>query len=151
VKPAIREQTANDTEKERWSEISQFDTGADTPTRQEFKDEADTSIMLQKFGVLPGATSRPLVWGGEEDFDMDLQTATEAVRALRHADMRVPPELKDKYPTWRHLLNGVETGEYQQDLKNLADKKATTGNKPNKKSGEKGEPDEAEGVTPIPD
>lgn len=93
-------------------------------TRQEFKDEADLNILLARFGV--NAQARPMTWGQEIDWNTDLQQALHAISEARQAQYNVPPELLAKYPTWRHVLNGAETGEYADDLQNLAKQKADT-------------------------
>lgn len=117
---AIRSQ-ADDLQDEI-SDATGLDTGTETLTRQEFKDEADLNILLSRFGA--NAMSRQPEWGGETDFTLDLQGALAAIAQAKEADLQVPPELREKYPTWRDVLNGAETGEYQTDLKMLAQVKA---------------------------
>lgn len=92
-------------------------------TRQEFKDESDLNILLARFGV-QNAQQRPMTWGQEIDWNTDLQQAIEAIKQARQAQLNVPAELAAKYPTWRHVLNGAETGEYADDLQKLAKDKA---------------------------
>lgn len=105
------------------SDATGIDTGTETPTRQEFKDEADINNILTRFGV---AQQRPLRYGDEIDYSTDLQDALHALDQVQGInDTVVPPELKEKYgDDWRKLLNAVESGEYQHDLEDLARAKA---------------------------
>lgn len=76
--------------------------------RQEFKDEADLNILLKRFGV-GGAMQRPLSWG-QADYDLDLQRAIGAVEDAKRAHRAMPEELRKIYPTWRDMLNAIESG-----------------------------------------
>ena len=100
-----------------------FDTGTESFTRQEFKDEADLNILLGRFGVNQQVRQDPRFM--EIDYNLDLQSALAAVDAARRANYDVPQELRAKYPDWRTVLNGAESGEYQKDLQELADRKKT--------------------------
>lgn len=117
----LAERTQDDNLQDQYSQLTGLDfTGTETLTRQEFKDEADLNILLSRYGV---AQMRPVQYGKEVDYTVDLQTAISALEAANAATFDVPEELRDKYPTWRHVLNGAESGEYHQDLLNLAEKK----------------------------
>lgn len=102
------------------SDASGLDTGTDTLTRQEFKDEADINVILNRFGV---AQVRPLRYGDEIDYSIDLQDAMHALSAVEGLPAIVPEELQGKYPDWRSILNATESGQYQKDLGDLAAKK----------------------------
>lgn len=117
----LAERTQDDNLQDQYSQLTGLDfTGTESLTRQEFKDEADLNILLARYGV---AQVRPMEYGKDVDYSLDLQSALNALDAASAAQFDVPPELRDKYPTWRHVLNGAESGEYQQDLLNLAAKK----------------------------
>lgn len=100
--------TQHDDLQDKISDASGIDcsTEPDT-TRQEFKDEADTNVLLKRFGV--GIPLKPVVYG-ETHFDIDLQQALEAVNQARTAYRGLPPELKRIYPSWQTLLNAIESG-----------------------------------------
>ena len=100
-----------------------YDTGSESLTRQEFKDEADLNILLGRFGVNQQVRQDPRFM--EVDYDLDLQTAIAAVESARRANYNVPEELRTKYPDWRAVLDGAESGQYQKDLQELADRKKT--------------------------
>lgn len=126
------ERTQHDGMGDKYSAMTATDfTGTDSLARQEFKDEADTNIMLTRFGVIP---QRPIQYGTTVDYQLDLQTALGVLAEVETATFNVPTELQVKYPDWRTLLNAVETGEYENDLNQLAEQKAkesNTENKPN--------------------
>lgn len=92
-------------------------------TRQEFKDEANLNILLARFGV--NQQVRQNANFTEVDYNLDLQTALGAIDAARRANMKVPEELRAKYPNWLAVLEGAETGEYGKDLQDLATRKET--------------------------
>lgn len=81
--------------------------------RQEFALEADINYLVDRF--TPGAPQRQLIYG-ETDYTMDLQQAFGAIQVARHMHSRLPPELREQYPTWQALLNAVETGEFKTEL-----------------------------------
>lgn len=116
------ERTQYDTMQDHYSALTATDTGTEQITRQEFRDDADINNILNRMGV--NAPQRPLKYGEEIDYTLDLQTALEALDAVKVAEFDVPPELRNRYPTWREVLNGVESGQYQHDLSDLAAKKA---------------------------
>ncbi|QCQ85065.1 internal scaffolding protein [Blackfly microvirus SF02] len=111
-----------DCDREAVSLATGTDTGPESLTRQEFADEADLNVLLARFGV--NTPVRPMIYGGEVDYQLDLQQAFAAIESARRANMAVPDELRQKYPDWRKVLNGAESGEYQRDLKELSDRRA---------------------------
>lgn len=117
------ERTQVDGLEDEYSLLTGTDTGTDTATRQEMKDESDINILLARFGVNTPIRGG-LDYGAEIDYNMDLQQALGAIESARRANTAVPEELREKYPTWREVLNGAETGEYQKDLQTLATDKA---------------------------
>lgn len=108
--------TQNDGEQRAYSLLARIDTGPDTPTRQEFAEEADINNILMKYGAAP---QRPFEGDKEIDYNLDLQQAYEALEQVSKTNFNVPAELRQKYPTWRHVLTAVETGQYEYDLKAL--------------------------------
>lgn len=118
MQPAIRDQNETHQERERGAETSVIDCSGDRdPARQEAKDDTDINIILDKFGV--GAfTDRKPTWT-ETDFNMDLQQAMASVDQLQQAHSNLPPELRDKYPTWQHMINAAESGELKKDFNEL--------------------------------
>lgn len=102
-----------------YSDLSGIDTGPDTPTRQEFKDEADINYILRNYGALP---TQKTDWGAH-DYTLDLQQAIHAMEEASAAATMVPDELKSKYPTLMHVMNGTQNGEYEKDLYALSQRK----------------------------
>lgn len=120
--PAVR--TPVDGLQDLYSQEAGQDVGTDTPTRQEFKDEADINILLARFGVTT-EQQRPMTWGQEIDYNIDLQGALALIAQARSVEAQIPPELRSKYPTWRHMVNGIESGMYGDDIAALrAEQKA---------------------------
>lgn len=77
-------------------------------TRQEFAEETDINKILKKFG---GAfDSRPVSYG-EYDFDVDLQEGIASIRAAQASWLRLPAEIRRRYPSWPQFLAAVEAGE----------------------------------------
>lgn len=58
--------------------------GGPSKTRQEFKDETDTNLLLKRFGVIPKHSGPGL---GMVDFTIDLQTAMSAIESVQLAHM----------------------------------------------------------------
>lgn len=116
-KPVPRTQV--DDLQDLYSDEAQLHTGTDSLTRQEFKDEADINKLLSRFGI--GAPARPLTWG-EIDYDTQLQEALHAIAAAREAHANLPAEAIAKYPNWVSLLQAIETGQLEIDLKNITSK-----------------------------
>lgn len=86
-------------------------------TRQEFKTDADINTLYAKFNI--DELKRPVNWGGEIDYTIDLQTSLTAVAESKQAYNRLHPSLRDIYPTWREFLNGMEDGSLAKELKKL--------------------------------
>lgn len=76
--------------------------------RQEFKQETETSYILQRFGA--GQAFGPLP-SGEVDYDLDLQRAFALIRESRDAWRRLPPEAQ-RFGSWQKLQEAIEAGEY---------------------------------------
>lgn len=88
-------------------------------TRQEFAAEADVNTILKRYGM----PQRGQQTFGVRDDRIDLQSALYALEAAKEAQLGVPEELRRKYPTWRHVLAACETGNYQQDLSALEERR----------------------------
>lgn len=89
-------------------------------TRQEYRDEADINVMLHRYGV--NTPTRPPNYG-EVDYTMDLQQAMIAVENAKIAHRQLPVELRQKYPTWREMLNATESGRLRMDLDQIEDER----------------------------
>lgn len=104
----------SDDDQQRHSDAAAIDFTDDPgKTRQEFKDEADTNILLKRFGV--GIPQKQVTYG-ETDFNIDLQTALEAVAIAKKAYKDLPADLRKQYPSWQTLLNHIESGKLTLDL-----------------------------------
>lgn len=79
--------------------------------RQEYKDEADINKLLYRYGVGLVAGQRQPTWGQEIDYEMDLQTALTSIAQAKQAWAGLDPELQKAYPSWRELLNALESGQ----------------------------------------
>lgn len=110
--PAIRTQV--DGLDEEYSIETALDC-SDMPdtTRQEFKDETDVNKILGRYGV--NAPMRPVQYG-ESNFDLDLQTALQAIYTAQDAVRNLPPDLAAKYPTWTSFMEAAYSGKLRQDL-----------------------------------
>lgn len=98
-----------------YSQLTAVDTdGWDDLARQEFKAESDITVMLSKFGVL--TPQRPIQFGGEVDYTIDLQQALAAVGEAKRVWERMPDDVKDAYPSWQALLNAANSGELRIHL-----------------------------------
>lgn len=110
--PAERTQT--DGEQDLYSLAAGLDLSEEKViTRQEYKDDADINKLLAKYGV--GIPQR-LPGYGEADFNIDLQQAFNAIQTAQRVWAEMPADLKDKYPSWQHLLNNIRSGELEIDL-----------------------------------
>lgn len=118
--PAIRTQI-DGLEDEASMETGISFEGTEAITRQEFRDEADINIILSRFGAAQQRTDGIYT---DTDYTLDLQQAFAAVEAAQKANLNVPPELRDKYPSWKEVLTGAESGEYERDLILLEEHKA---------------------------
>lgn len=97
-------------------------TNSKDMTRQEFKEDADINVLLSRFGV--NHQQRTLTYG-EIDFNIDLQSATHAVRDAKAAHSRMSPEIQALYPTWQRFVTGIANGKVADDIARLdADKAA---------------------------
>lgn len=83
---------------------------AESPTRQELKDDADINVMIKRFGGIPD-TGRRIQFGEQMSFDLDLMTAFEALANAKSSFDDLPAELRAKYPTITRLMEAVERGE----------------------------------------
>lgn len=81
---------------------------AEDRTRQEFRDETDVNLLLQRYGA---AIPQKPVQYGEVDFDLDLHTAYGAFQRVREGFNSLVPMLRDKYPTLDELVAAIATGE----------------------------------------
>lgn len=90
-------------------------------TRQEFKEDTDINTILARFGV--NTQVRNDMVFTETDYTVDLQAAHDLMQNAKQVNTGVPPELRDKYPNWLALMSGIERGEYQNDLRELAEKR----------------------------
>lgn len=96
-----------------WSEATGISfQGTPVLTRQEYAEEADVNILLNRFGV--NTPLREMQWGAEIDDRLDLQQALYAIDQAKQ--IKVPDELRAQFPTWQHVLNGAESGAYQHAL-----------------------------------
>lgn len=66
-------------------------TAEEDKARQEFKQEADVSFLMRKYGALPPITEFPQ---GVVDFDVDLLTARIAVQEARDGYGRLPADFR---------------------------------------------------------
>lgn len=76
--------------------------------RQEFKAEADTSTILQRYGA--GATF-PMPQSGVVDYTGEFREVADAAAAARQAFERLPIKLRRGYSSWQEFLRGVAAGE----------------------------------------
>lgn len=107
--PAVRTQA--DGEQDLFSAASVLDCAAEgnlDTARQEFKQEADINVLLQRFGI--NAPQKQVTFQ-DVDFDLDLQTALAAIATARAVHRSLPPELRADFPTWQALLTAVDRGE----------------------------------------
>lgn len=88
-------------------------------TRQEFKDEADINKLLNRFGV---HSLRPVSYG-DYDYDVDLQTALDAIEKAERGYDRLPPELKEKYPNWDAVILALADGAKTTEIRELLEGK----------------------------
>lgn len=82
---------------------------AEDRTRQEFKAEVEIETILRRYGAQAGPPMAS--FGGEVDFDFDLQDALNAHRSARAEYMRAPEELRKMYKTYGAFVRAVERGE----------------------------------------
>lgn len=89
--------------------------------RQEFRAECDIRTILKRFGV---PVSTKAAEYGVQDDRITLQSALNALHEAQGLMQAVPEELRYKYPTWRHVLQATESGDYQKDLDALDARRA---------------------------
>ena len=80
----------------------------DDKTRQEFRDESDIHYLVNRYGGID-AHQRPVSFG-EVDFDVDLLSAHEVVRAARTQYENLPPHIREKFPDMLSVIRAHETG-----------------------------------------
>lgn len=100
-------------------------TGDRDMARQEFKDEADVTKILARFGV--GTPQRQTIYE-EVDYTLDLQNALEAARAAETAWRRMPNNFREKFNSPTAMINAVATGKLVIDLSPKEDKGETPEN-----------------------
>lgn len=104
--PAIR--TQQDGLGDIYSVNGGIDASQGDVARQEFKADADINLMLAKFGVF---APQKQVYFGDVDYGIDLQQALAAIADAKQAWQVMPPEIKKEFPTWKELLNALESGQ----------------------------------------
>lgn len=83
--------------------------------RQEFKDDADINILLDRFGVETMVRQVTQDNFTTVDFDIDLLQAMDAIGAAKSAFGKLHPEIQEKYPTWQDVLTAIDAGELTMD------------------------------------
>lgn len=111
--PAIRTQVDDQFEEYSNAIVTACPPGEDR-ARQEDKASTDIRNIMSRFE--PHAPARVAQWGRDIDYGVDLQTALESASAAQRAHLKISPELREKYPTWQSLLNGLVSGEFKLDL-----------------------------------
>lgn len=110
------ERTQADDLQEDYSIMSALDCGdSQDMTRQEFKDDADTNKLLNRFGV--GLPQRQAEYGQEINFDLDLQTALDTMNKARLAYRELPAEIRKQYPSWQRIVAAINSGTLTLDIK----------------------------------
>lgn len=114
MKPAIRTQV--DEKQRDYSRAASLDC-SDLPdtARQEFREEADANKLLARYGINVPVQRTPSF--GDADFDLDLHSAFIAVDRAEHAFTSLPTPLRQKYKTTGRLLDAMNTGELEADLR----------------------------------
>lgn len=121
-KPAARTQI--DGRQNEFSAAAALDCAVDgnvDTARQEHLAETDINRLMKRYGVgspLAGAAGPPQYT--TTDYDIDLQQAMGAISIAQRTWNRLPASLKEHYPDWQSLLNGVYTGSLKIDLAGLA-------------------------------
>lgn len=119
---AIRTQV--DDKGDEYSLLTAIDfTGSKLITRQEGKEDADVNNLLRRYGI--GIPLREGLRYGEMDYTIDLQQAHQSISNAESFWLKLPPELKTKYPTWEHLLRAAGTEQLKADLLALNKKEPT--------------------------
>lgn len=113
-KPVQR--TQDDEMQDEYSHASGLDSKAEglpDTTVQEYKDDNNPNRVLRQFGAIPN--NRPLVYG-EQDFNVNLQSAYHAIREAREAYSRLPQKIRDVYPL-DEIHRHIGTPEFAQAVK----------------------------------
>lgn len=119
--PAIRTQADDLGQEYSMDTALDFSESIDM-ARQEFKNDADINVLLGRFGV---NTPQRQTTYGEVDFGMDLQQAIGAIDAARRMHRKLPLSLRERYPTWQSVLNGLNDGTLRLDLEEESDTRTT--------------------------
>lgn len=121
MQPATRVQgKLDDDARDKASLADGIDTGSERIARDEFQDDANLHKIMQKFGK--GGPMPPLRADGTYgfiDYGLDLQAAHQAIEDIQTAHLNLPDSLREKYPTWQHMLSASERGELGDQLKAL--------------------------------
>jgi len=80
-------------------------------TRQEFAEEANINTLLARYGVQNARTPQY----GDVDYDVGFTEAMHSAQLAHEAYLRLPREIRDRYPTWDALYQGVLAGEVEVD------------------------------------
>lgn len=109
---------------EYYGKLTATEPTGESLTRQEFKEDADINTILTRFGVNTQVRN-DMVWT-EVNYDVGLQEALTSLDIAKRAQLDIPEELREKYPNWLALMSGIERGEYQKDLKDVAQQRTAT-------------------------
>lgn len=93
-------------------------------TRQEFKEETDINVLATKFNL--EELKRPVNWGGEIDYTVDLQQSITTLNESRSAYNRLHPAIKEKFPTWESFIAGANDGSLADELAKVGIKNIET-------------------------
>lgn len=96
----------------------------DDRTRQEFKNDADINIILQRFGVHAPMKDAPLFH--EVDFNLDFQQALHAVADVERAYSQLPPRMRERFETWDQFLSAIESGQITVKIRDTVETPAPT-------------------------
>lgn len=112
--PAVRTQV--DGKQRAFSKASAIDcSDSRDMARQEFKAEADTNLLLARFGV--GVPQKAITFGDRDMVGDPLQTALAAIATARQAYRDLPPEIRAEYPTWQRLVSALQSRKLNLDEK----------------------------------
>lgn len=117
----------------------------DSLVRPEFGPETDINNILKNHGIQ--TQQRPIKYGEEVDYTLDLQQAMTATERASEAHRTIPEELRQKYPKYQDWLNAINSGQYFADLQDLAEVKKR---KADKIAQEKAAKDAEEADAPKP-
>lgn len=118
--------TQHDNKGDEYSEATALDLSAtERLTRQEFKHESDPNEIMRRFTNGADVRGRAPTFG-EVDYDIDLQQGFAAVANAQAMHAELPDALREKYPTWQHVLHAAQSGALEQDLHPEATANAST-------------------------